>query len=247
MASGSKSSCVSGRPLRGQAREIVFNVVTHLTEQKQQHKLKYNVAQATSDATGVSESLVKRIIAEGRQSEARGRLKFSTPPGKKIEHKKKIEIDDFTRVVIRRKIHDFYTVKKTIPTLRKLNTVLEEENILQCSKEFLRKTLKVMGFRWAKCSSKRKILIEKPDIVSLRIQYLRAIRRYREAERNIIYLDETYVHATHTTSRCWQSEDEHGVAEAIRIIFECKKQFNYYTRRWRSRFRAKRIKDMAVK
>lgn len=124
-------------------------------------------------------------------------------------------IDDFTRAVIRRKIHDFYSVKKTVPTLRNISKVLEEEDILHCSTEYLRKTLKQLGFRWAKCMSKRKILIEKPEIVSWRIQYLRNIRRYRQSGRKIIYLDETYVHATQSKSFCWQSEDEPGVTEAI--------------------------------
>lgn len=60
------------------AREIVFNIVIHLTEWKQQHKRKRYVAQDTNDATGVLESQVKYITFGRRQSEARGRLIFFT-------------------------------------------------------------------------------------------------------------------------------------------------------------------------
>ncbi|KAJ8317682.1 hypothetical protein KUTeg_005586, partial [Tegillarca granosa] len=48
-----------------------------------------------------------------------------------------------------------------------------------------------MGFNWKKCSTNRKILMEKPDIVSKRINYLREIKKLRETGHNIIYMDET--------------------------------------------------------
>ena len=83
MADTSKSGSKSGRPLRGQAREIVYNVAAYLREQKTVNKLNYNVVVSTSEATGVSKSLVKRILAEGKTSMAKGRLHFSTPDGKK--------------------------------------------------------------------------------------------------------------------------------------------------------------------
>lgn len=193
MASTSKSGCASGRPLRGQARELVFNVYTHLKDQKEQFKLKYNVIQATSNATGVSESLIKKIVAEGKQSVVKGSLTFSTPQGKKRPRNKKIVVDDFTQCVIRRKIHDFYAVKKIPPTLAKLQRVLEEENILKCGREYLRKLLIKMGFKWMKTQTKRKLLIEQPQIASWRINYLRKIRKLRKEKRNIVYVDETYV------------------------------------------------------
>ena len=81
MASTSESCCSSGIPLNGQAWDIVFNVYSHLKEQKELHKLKYNV-ETTSDLMGVSETLVKIIVADGKQSLAKGSLTFSTPTGK---------------------------------------------------------------------------------------------------------------------------------------------------------------------
>lgn len=50
MASGSMSSCAPGCPLRGhwpKKRKIVFNVVTRLNEQKQQHKIRYTMHESS--------------------------------------------------------------------------------------------------------------------------------------------------------------------------------------------------------
>jgi len=45
--------------------------------------------------------------------------------------------------------------------------------------------------------------VERHDIQSLRVKYLRAIKAYREEERPIVYTDETYIHSSHTTSYMW--------------------------------------------
>lgn len=53
--------------------------------------------------------------------------------------------------------------------------------------------LKEMGFKWRKYGSKRKLLIERPDIENLRSQYLREIRKQRRANKKIFYLDKTWM------------------------------------------------------
>lgn len=212
--SGIKSNLIPGRSLRGQAREIIYNVATHLKENKLSYGLKYNVSKATSAATGVSESTVKRILAEGKVKCKSG-LNFSTPTGKKTERKKRIEVDDFTCGAVRRKVHEFYIVRKIVPTLNKLKKALRDDGVLDCSKEFLRKLLRRLGFRWKKCQSRRKILIEKPDIAAWRGRFLQEMRKFRNDGRSIVYVDETYIHGTHCVSSCWQSDKELGVTEPI--------------------------------
>lgn len=70
------------------------------------NNFKYTAAEATSDATGVSNSLVKLIAAEGKQATAQNTLQFSTPTSKNSTRRNKIQIDNFTRVAyIRRSIH----------------------------------------------------------------------------------------------------------------------------------------------
>ena len=65
-----------------------------------------------------------------------------------------------------------------------------------------------MYSRWKKTSDNRKVdnrkvIVERHDIRSLRVKYLRAIRAYREEGRSIVYADETYIHISHTTSYAW--------------------------------------------
>lgn len=211
-----KSSSAPGRPLRGQAREIVYKVTEYLKIMREEHGLHFNLAEETSKATGIGKTLVKQIIKEGHRTLAvRGQLNFSTPTGKKLERKKRIEVDDFTKACIRRKIHDVYVQKKEFPTVSTLMLALEEADILQCGKTYLKGLLKELGFRWEKCASHRKILIERPEIVNWRIQYLKQIKKYRSEGTPVIYIDETYINAHHVTGKCWHSPEEIGVTAPV--------------------------------
>ncbi|KAG8259718.1 hypothetical protein J6590_008754 [Homalodisca vitripennis] len=139
------STFASGRPLAGQAREIVFNVAKHLREQKELYNLKYNVIQCTSIATGISQSTVKRVLSEAETSLSQGQLTFVTPAGKSSPRTKKIAVDESIESVIQSKIKEWYVEHRAVPTLRQLNQVLRDENILQCSREYLRVLLKKIG------------------------------------------------------------------------------------------------------
>ena len=50
-------------------------------------------------------------------------------------------------------------------------------------------------------------LIERQDLVQRRWSYLRTIKQKRKEGYKIIYLDETWVNASHTASYQWQPED----------------------------------------
>ena len=198
----------SGCPLRRLAREIIYNIAKYLKRIKQEYKLSYNVTASTSEATGVSEGVVKSIIKDGDRSlSTQGRLMFSTPKGRSAPRKKALVLDEFVEGVVRREIHNFYTVKKVVPSIRKLNAALTASKIINCSDEYMRKLVRRLGFRWKKCQSRRKLLIEKPEIAAWRAKYLRKIRKYRSEKINIVYLDETYLHASHTVHFCLQSQN----------------------------------------
>ncbi|XP_054287214.1 uncharacterized protein LOC129003036 [Macrosteles quadrilineatus] len=212
----SKSSSVSGRPLGEQAREIVYKVAEHLKGMKKEHDLTFNLAEETSTATGIGQTLVKQIIREGKRAiEIRGQLTFSTPTGKKTERKKRIEVDDFTKAAIRRKIQEMYILKKELPTVKTLISALEEADILTCGRTYLISVLKQLGFKWVRCQSRRKLLVEIPSTVDWRIRYLKKIKKCRSEGFPIVYIDETYVNANHTVSKCWQSPEEPGVTKAV--------------------------------
>lgn len=125
-------------------------------------------------------------------------------------------MDDFDLGVIRRKIHEFYTMRKEIPTIPKLLDVLQEDIDFKGSRETLRKILHKIGFRYKKSKSNRKVLIERNDISAWRANYLQKIKENERGEqKQVIFLDETYIHASHTAGRCWQSDDVDGVLNPV--------------------------------
>lgn len=142
--------------------------------------------------------------------------RISTPGKKRTRTKGKIEVDDFDLGVIRRKIHEFYTMKKEIPTIPKLLNILREEIDFKGSRETLRKLLRKIGFRYKKTISNRKVLIERNDISAWRANYLQKIKCNENGDKKpVIYLDETYIHSSHTAGRCWQSDDIDGVLNPV--------------------------------
>ena len=64
---------------------------------------------------------------------------------------------------------------------------LRKGNALDCGHDFLRKRLHKIGFKWGKCATNRKILIERPDIAVWRTRYLHEIRKHRREVTNLIY------------------------------------------------------------
>lgn len=161
--------------------------------------------------SGVSEKTVSRITKEAT------RRKIVTP-GKSRPHPKKINLDDFDICAIRHKIHEFYTVKKELPTINKLRIELRESIDFQGSNTTLRRILKTMGFRFKRCQSKRKVLMERYDITAWRARYIERMRKNRLVDkRPVVFLDETYIHPTYHAKSCWQSAEEEGllVSESV--------------------------------
>jgi hypothetical protein len=70
---------------------------------------------------------------------------------------------------------------------------------------------KILYFRWKKTSDNRKNNVERHDIRSLRVKYLRAIRAYGKEGRPIVYADETYIHSSHTTFYAWDDGSGAGL------------------------------------
>ncbi|XP_055928589.1 uncharacterized protein LOC129959724 [Argiope bruennichi] len=138
-----------------------------------------------AQATGVSEGTIRKIKNEVSTLD---KTEVLSTPGK---HRKRpidrnCEIDDFDKCVIRQTVQDFYVQQKKVPSLKKLLPVLREKLNFHWNKESLRKVLHSMNFRWKKCANKRKFLIERPDIVFWRNNYLRKMRQSRKrAEINV--------------------------------------------------------------
>lgn len=197
--------------LSSQAKEIVYNVSEYFENEiaNPSNTPKTAFIIRTSEATSVSEATVTRIR---REKGAKGHL---DSPVTRKPYKNRTEIDDFDMCAIRNKIHEFYTVRRQLPTLKQLHQALKEDMNFPKSKSFLRKLVKQLGFRWKRCQSYRKVLIERFNIVDLRCEYLRRIEKYRQQGLNLVYLDETWIVTAYTAKYCWQSQDEAGVLEPV--------------------------------
>lgn len=201
--------------VHSQGREIVASVIAFCDAEKESNSFILPVTQATkraAEATGKSVSFIKKLRRELKVSQESG-TKLNTP-GKKRNVGKRIALDDMSKCIIRRKVQEFYSVKKQVPTLWKLRAVLQEAINYEGSKEHLRQTLHAIGFRFKKCQNKRKLLMERNDIVFKRSCYLRSLRandKLGEKKRPVIYLDETYIHPSYTVKKCWQDDDTDGV------------------------------------
>lgn len=133
-------------------------------------------------------------------------------PGKNRPHSKINNLDEFDLCVLRQKIHHFYLVKKELPTVNKLRLELEKDINFQGSNTTLRRILKTIGFQFKRCQSKRKVLMERYDIIAWRARYIERMRKNRLVDkRPVVFLDETYIHPTYHANKCWQSDEEQGV------------------------------------
>ncbi|CAG5055628.1 unnamed protein product [Parnassius apollo] len=166
------------------------------------------VNERVAAATGISLRTVARITNEGKLAEESS-SKIVTPGKKRKTRKDKIVMDNFDIGVLRRKIHEFYSCKKEIPTVNKLLRLLKEEIGFTGSREILRQHIKKIGFRYKKTKSNRKVLMKLNDITAWRALYLQTIKRNDETEKlPVVYLDETYINSGHTAGKCWQDDDE---------------------------------------
>lgn len=147
-------------------------------------------------AQGPSNSTIcdDNSISEDTVSEAKT-VKLVTP-GKHRKRKLTVsDLDDFDLCVIRRKIQSYY-LNNSVPTLRKLHCDLKADINFKGSIESLRKIVHKLGFSYKKNKSKRKVLMERYDIVAWRSRFLRELDNNRKSDnpRPIVYLDETYLH-----------------------------------------------------
>lgn len=75
----------------------------------------------------------------------------------------------------------------------------------------LRRILKRLRFRWKKLDDNRALLIEQNHVREKRISFLRAIKRYREQQRPIVYLDESYILSDHVSQKGWSDGSAEGL------------------------------------
>jgi hypothetical protein len=70
--------------------------------------------------------------------------------------------------------------EKKVPTIPELLPITNKKIHFHWGRKSLERIVKSLGFKWRKCQSKRKILIERADIVNWRSRYLVKVKAYRD-------------------------------------------------------------------
>lgn len=140
---------------------------------------------------------------------------FVSPKKRGPKSKRKIDIDDLTKDRIRHIIYDFHLTEQRTLTIAGLKDKINRDLNLSLGSTSLRVVIRALGFRWRKTKDNRQLLMEREDVVSKRIRYLRSIRKYRSEHRKIFYMDETYIHLTHTKKNAWSDDTNNGLRKPV--------------------------------
>ena len=57
--------------------------------------------------------------------------------------------------------------------------------------------------RYANASDDRRLVCERPDVITQRVRYLRQVKNLREEGFHMVWLDETWCNQSHTVSKRW--------------------------------------------
>ena len=192
--------------LPSSSKEIVNNVAEYFNKERTQPSTlpAYAFVEKTVEATGISKRTVQRIRKEFKSSQH-----LASPKHNSIGSTK--PIDEFDRCAIRNKIFEFYTVRHELPTLSRLLNALKQDINFVGSKGLLRKIIRELGFRWKRSKSQRKVLIEKPNVVELRLKYYAKKKMFEDTGFDFVYIDETWVDTSYTAKFCWQSPEMDGI------------------------------------
>lgn len=159
-----------------------------------------DVSSNVASRTGVASRSVRRIVAEYKKN---GEL---SQPKTKLKRTGIFEmLDDFDRNLIRRKVHEFF-FRNELPTIDKVLMVVNEDNDLPSFKRTtFFKILKKLNFTYGK-RGRNSFLMDRNDIKCWRRDYLIKIKAYRQENRKVYYLDETWLNAGHTKSKVWMDK-----------------------------------------
>lgn len=135
---------IMGKTIHSEARTLILKVLTFFENEKANKRFMIPVDQAIKRAcaaTGVSKRTLMKIKNESKvvqqndpslpsTSSSSGPApipKLSTPGKKRRTSAKKIELDNFDLCALRNIVNSFYTVRKEVPTLKKILAVAKRD------------------------------------------------------------------------------------------------------------------------
>ncbi|CAK9810870.1 hypothetical protein ANTPLA_LOCUS6710 [Anthophora plagiata] len=186
-----KRTCISASE-----KNIILNIYK-AELLKNPEKSVTDIVQITARTAGFSKRSVFRIRKEGMSGE------ISCPKRTKIRQKFVEKVDDFDKNVIRRIVHQFFH-RNELPTIEKvLEAVHADPTLPNFKRTTFYKLLKSINFKFTRRGSDS-FLNDREDIVVWRRSYLRQLKQFREANRQIYYLDETWINAGQTKNFVWK-------------------------------------------
>lgn len=191
-----------GRTLNSQCRELVIKLQAYFERESQNGGPLLPVTQVkerVSQALGISTKTVYNINNEKFGASGSEENVLRTPK-KKRRQKPVTGVDSFDADAIRNHIYNYYT-RHEYPTRSLLLISLKEAGLFNGGKTALWKVLHDIGFEYTK-TDKRKILMERHDLILKRSEFLREARKITDWE-NVVFIDETWLNANHTVSRTW--------------------------------------------
>ncbi|XP_046671567.1 uncharacterized protein LOC124361550 [Homalodisca vitripennis] len=200
-----------GVPLRTQARKLVCTAKEYFQQEKTNNGPLLPVAkvvQRTAAALGINKNTVVNICSEKKKNIVEGGSgQVHTPNKKKLPRQKRVtNLDNFQKDAIRRHVYAYYR-RKEYPTLKKLIQSLKDADLFNGCKSSLSLVLKQLGFKY-KSVGKRKVLLERPDVVAWRCRFLRQMKNLNLDE--VVWIDETWVNTNHSQTNAWTDDSVQG-------------------------------------
>ena len=178
-----------------------------------------NPRRLTHLATGVSETTVTRCVrqssgvgyylaADGNRSDSEGEDQ-NEPSAKRVFCQTRPAQGGSHAVFCDAGISRIFSLERQIPTVEKMCQKCVESipDLPSMSKTAFGRSIKSLGFTYKRTEGNQKAMMERPDIVAWRHRFLREYREYRAEERQLVFLDETWVNADHTEPFQWYGRE----------------------------------------
>lgn len=196
-----------GQTLKSDFRELVIKLQDYFERENQNGGPLIPVAQVqerVAQALGISKRTVTNINKQKFGSSGSEDNVLQTPK-KKRRTKPITNIDNFDADAIRNHVYGYYLRNEYLNRIKLLGS-LKEAGLFNGGKTALSKILNHIGFEYKKID-KRKVLLERYDIILRRISFLREAKKIENWE-NIVFIDETWLNANHTLSRSWTDDTQ---------------------------------------
>lgn len=194
-----------GRTINSQSRELVVKLSEYFERESVNGGPLLPVTQVqnrVAEALGIGKKTVRTILKEKCGPSGTENNVLSTPKMRK-KSKPVTGIDTFDADAIRNHVYGYYT-RNEYPTVSKLLITLREAGLCSGSATSLITIMKKIGFKYKK-TDKRKIMMERYDLILHRVSFLREMNKITNWD-NVIFVDETWLNTNHTVPQSWTDD-----------------------------------------